>query len=86
MSRPAQLWISHNVEHGHEMKRIHDGGGGMNSPELGQDAQGGKNSAHNDGSPSCAIRQRKHFAFLEFKQVGSYVVELASSCRSLNTQ
>ena len=42
----------------------------MNSPELGQDAQGGKNSAHNDGSPSCAIRQRKHFAFFEFQQVG----------------
>ena len=33
-------------------------------PELGWEAPRGKNSARDDGSPSCAIRQRKHFAFL----------------------
>ena len=35
VSRPGQLWISHNVEHGCKMKRIHDQGGGMNSPRVG---------------------------------------------------
>ena len=30
---------------------------------------GNKNSGHNDGSTSHAIRQRKHFASLNFQQV-----------------
>ena len=32
------------------------------------------------------IMQRKHFTFSEFQQVGSYLTDLASSGRSLNTQ
>ena len=82
LSRPVQLWISHNVEHGHKMKRIHDRGGGMNSLESWQDAQGVKNSAHNNGSPFHTIRQRKHFAFFGIPTG----LQLASSGQSLNTQ
>ena len=39
-------------------------------PESREKKEGGKkNSARDDGSPSCAIKQRKHFAFLNFQQV-----------------
>ena len=37
--------MSDIVEHGHKMKRIHEQGGSTNSPESGQEAPGGKNSA-----------------------------------------
>ena len=37
--------------------------------EMGWEASWGKNSACDDGSPSHAIRQRKHFTFLNFQQV-----------------
>ena len=32
LTRPDQLWISDSGELGHKMKRIHEGGDGMNSP------------------------------------------------------
>ena len=35
VSSRGQLWISDSVECGHKMKRIHDGGGSMNSPGVG---------------------------------------------------
>ena len=41
----------------------------MNSPAVGWEALGGKNSACDDGSPSHAIRQRKHFAFFSNLQL-----------------
>ena len=58
----------------------------FNSKLESGDAQGGKNSAHDDGSPSHVIRQRKNFAFVEFQQVGSYLMDSTGSGQSLNTQ
>ena len=34
VTRPHQLWFSDSVEHGHKMKRIHEGGAGMSSPGV----------------------------------------------------
>ena len=57
VSRPGQLWISHNVEYGCKMKRIHDWGSDMNCPKSGFEALEHKNSACDDGVTG-------HFEFL----------------------
>ena len=76
VSRPGQLFISHNVEHGHKMKITHDRRGSINFLELRWYSQGGKNSACNERIPSHAISQRKLFTFFEFQQVGrSFISE-----------
>ena len=78
VSRPGQLWISHNVEWPQNEKNSWPRRQHKLPWSSGQEAPGGKNSAHNDGSPSHHHQQRKHFAFLNSNRLqvmSEYTVE-----------